>query len=152
VQIPESCDSLEQKLHFIHQFNEVANTDIGKVYELLLKTAKSGEVSKEEMIERIVIISDMEFDFCAEGVSTFDYWKNEFEKAGYKLPEVVFWNVESRNSLIPVTENAKGVKLVSGASANILESVMSGDLKVVTPYEFMLKMLEPYSEFDKLAG
>lgn len=152
VQIPENCDSLEQKLHFIHQFNEVANTDIGKVYELLLKTAKSGEVSKEEMIERIVIISDMEFDFCAEGVSTFDYWKNEFEKAGYKLPEVVFWNVESRNSLIPVTENAKGVKLVSGASANILESVMSGELKVVTPYEFMLKMLEPYSEFDKLAG
>lgn len=53
---------------------------------------------------------------------------------------------------IPVTENAKGVKLVSGASANILESVMTGDLKVVTPYEFMLKMLEPYSEFDKLAG
>ena len=64
----------------------------------------------------------------------------------------MFWNVESRNSLIPVTENAKGVKLVSGASANILENVMSGELKVVTPYGFMLKMLEPYSEFDKLAG
>lgn len=30
---------------------------------------------------------------------------------------------------IPVTENAKGVKLVSGASANILESVMTGELK-----------------------
>jgi len=27
-----------------------------------------------------------------------------------------------------------------------------GELKVVTLYEFMLKMLEPYSEFDKLAG
>lgn len=27
-----------------------------------------------------------------------------------------------------------------------------GELQVVTPYEYMLKMLEPYSEFDKLAG
>ena len=33
------------------------------------------------------------------------------------------------------TMNEKGVKLVSGASANIYADVVSGDLKVVTPYE-----------------
>ena len=104
------------------------------------------------MIERILIISDMEFDYCAEGISTFDFYKQKFEEAGYELPEIVFWNVAARSTHLPVTENEKGVKLVSGASANIFADVLSGDLKVITPYEFMLKMLEPYSEFDKVVA
>ncbi|MBQ1713038.1 MAG: DUF2828 family protein, partial [Treponema sp.] len=66
------------------------------------------------------------------------------------LPEIVFWNVEARNAHLPVTQNEKGVKLVSGASANIFANVITDDLKVVTPQDFMLKMLEPYAEFDKL--
>ena len=152
IQIPENCDTLKKKLNYIHKFDEVANTDIGKVYRLILDVAKSGNVPKEEMIERVLIISDMEFDYCAEGVSTFEFYKKEFEAAGYELPEIVFWNVEARDTHLPVTMNEKGVKLVSGASANIFADVVSGDLKVVTPYEFMLQMLEPYAEFDKLAA
>ena len=152
IQVPESCDTLKKKLNYVQKFNEVANTDIGKVYELLLDTAKSGNVQKEEMIERVLIISDMEFDSCAEGVSTFEHYKQKFEEAGYELPEIVFWNVEARDTHLPVTLNENGVKLVSGASANIFASVVSGDLKVVTPYEFMLKMLEPYSEFDSIVA
>jgi hypothetical protein len=150
IQIPETCDTLKKKVHYVSKFDEVANTDIGKVYELLLNVAKSGNIPKEEMIERVLIISDMEFDSCAKGVSTFDYWKVEFKKAGYELPEIVFWNVAARKVHLPVTMNEKGVKLVSGASANIFSDVVSDDLKVVTPYEFMLKILEPYSEFEKI--
>lgn len=152
IQIPETCDTLQKKLLYISQFGDVANTDIGRVYELIFNVAKDKSVPKEEMIERVLIISDMEFDYCAEGTSTFDFWKKQFEQAGYKLPELVFWNVEARNTHLPVTQNEEGVKLVSGASANIFADVVSGDLKVVTPYEFMLKILEPYSEFDKLAA
>lgn len=150
VEIPEILDTLEKKLCYIQKYDEASNTDIGSVYELLFNVAKKGRVPADEMIERIIIISDMEFDNCAEGVSTFEYYKSKFEKEGYKLPEIVFWNVEARNAHLPVTENEKGVKLVSGASANIFSSVTSGDLKVVTPYEFMLKMLEPYNEFDNI--
>ena len=130
----------------------LSNTNIGRVYELILDVAKNNNVPKEEMIERILIISDMEFDYCAEGVSSFEHWKHEFEKAGYELPELVFWNVEARDTHLPVTQNEKGVKLVSGASANIFADVVSGDLKVVTPYDFMLKILEPYSEFDAIVA
>ena len=94
----------------------------------------------------------MEFDACDEGASTFEHYKSKFEKAGYELPEIVFWNVEARHAHLPVTMNEKGVKLVSGASANIFANVVSGDLKVVTPYDFMLQMLEPYAEFDKVTA
>ena len=177
IQIPENCDTLKKKLNYIHKFDEVANTDIGKVYRLILDVAKSGNVPKEEMIERVLIISDMEFDaavtisgtaanervkslseasldrsYCPTNVSTFEFYKKEFEAAGYELPEIVFWNVEARDTHLPVTMNEKGVKLVSGASANIFADVVSGDLKVVTPYEFMLQILEPYAEFDKLVA
>ena len=36
-------------------------------------------------------------------------------------------------------------------SAKIFADVVSGDLKVVTPYEFMLQILEPYAEFDTVS-
>ncbi len=152
IQIPETADTLIKKLNFITKFNDCSNTDIGKVYSLILDVAKSGNVPKEEMIERILIISDMEFDCCSSKDSTFEFYKKAFKEAGYELPEIVFWNVEARNTHLPVTQNEKGVKLVSGASANIFANVLSNDLKVVTPYEFMLQMLEPYAEFDKLAA
>lgn len=178
IQVPETADTLEKKLNFIAKFNDYTNTDIGKVYNLILQVAKSGNVSKEEMIERVLIISDMEFDAavtisgtaanervkslseasldrsycCSSKDSTFEFYKKAFEEAGYELPEIVFWNVEARDTHLPVTQNEKGVKLVSGASANIFASVVSGDLKVVTPYDFMLKMLEPYKEFDSLVA
>ena len=152
IQIPDNADTLERKLRFIEQFNEVANTNIAAVYELLYQVATNNDVPQEEMIDRVLIISDMEFDYCAEDseVSTFEFYKQKFAEAGYELPEIVFWNVRARDVHLPVTENEKGVKLVSGASANIFADVMSDDLKVMTPYEFMIKMLEPYAEFDKL--
>ena len=152
VQVPENADTLKKKLNFISKFNDITNTDIGKVYRLILDVAKSGNVPKEEMIERILIISDMEFDCCSSEESTFDFYKKKFEAAGYELPEIVFWNVEARDTHLPVTMNEEGVKLVSGASANIFADVVSGDLKVVTPYEFMLQMLEPYAEFNNVVA
>lgn len=152
VQIPENADTLKKKLNFISKFNDITNTDIGKLYRLILDVAKSGNVPKEEMIERILIISDMEFDCCSSEESTFNFYKKEFEAAGYELPEIVFWNVEARDTHLPVTMNEEGVKLVSGASANIFADVVSGDLKVVTPYEFMLQMLEPYAEFNSVVA
>lgn len=151
VQIPENADTLKKKLNFIKKFDDISNTDIAKVYKLILDVAKSANVPKSEMIERILIISDMEFDCCSLNESTFEHYKQKFENAGYELPEIVFWNVAARSTHLPVTQNEKGVKLVSGASANIFENVLSGDLKVITPYDFMLQMLEPYSEFDKVS-
>ena len=152
VQVPENADTLQKKLAFISKYDDCSNTDIGKVYDLILQVAKSGNVPKEEMIARVLIISDMEFDYVDRNQTSFELYKQKFDEAGYELPEIVFWNVEARDTHLPVTENEKGVKLVSGASANIFANVVSGDLKVVTPYDFMLQILEPYAEFDKLVA
>lgn len=53
-------------------------------------------------------------------------------------PEIVFWNVESRNVQQPVTMNENGVALVSGCSPRLFSMVASGELN---PYKAMLDTL-----------
>lgn len=129
-------------------YNEVANTNIAKVYDLILNTAVKNKLTNEDLPERIVIISDMEFDLCARGMSSFEAYKEKFEIAGYKLPEIVFWNVEARKIHLPVRQNENNVKLVSGASKNIIKMVTHN--KSVNPYDFMISILNKYIEFDNI--
>ena len=128
------------RLRYVASFNEVANTNLLKVFELILRTAVKNNVSQEELPAKLYIISDMEFDSCLNGISVtnFEYAKRIFAEAGYQLPEVVFWNVASRNRQQPVTMNEQGVALVSGCSPRIFQMLQSG---ILSPYAFMLDVL-----------
>ncbi len=145
IKIPEG--TLKEKLAYIDTFDEAANTNISKVYDLLINVARKEEVKQEDMVEQVIIISDMQFDRCVKGETTFNTYKNKFEKLGLKMPQLVFWNVAARNIQVSVTENELGVKLVSGSSQKILDNVISNKINQ-TPYEFMLESLERYSEVD----
>ena len=147
-------DTFIDRLRYLASFSEVANTKIEAVFDLILDAAVKNNVPQSELPKKLILISDMEFDVCVENaeLSNFENAKKKFGERGYELPEIVFWNVAARGVHLPVTQNEKGVKLVSGASANIFADVLSGELEVITPYEFMLKMLEPYSEFDRVVA
>ena len=142
--------TIKEKYNFISQFDDYSNTNIEKVYKLILNVYSNPNFKKEDALDRIVIISDMEFDCIEEDneISTYEFFKKEFEKLGFKLPEVVFWNVRARSTHLPVTMNEANVKLVSGASSSIIDMVIKNDS--TTPYEMMLKCLEKYSCFDSL--
>ena len=127
----------------------VANTDIDKVFMLILKSMKDAKASIDDLPSHIIIISDMEFDCAVDSNdSTFEVFKKKFEKLGYKMPEIVFWNVRARSTHLPVEMNEDNVKLVSGASSSIIDMVTKNES--TTPYEMMLKCLEKYSCFDSL--
>ena len=129
------------KVGYCIGYNEVANTNIQRVFELILKTAKKNSVPQNEMPSRLYIISDMEFDRCTEDgeITNFEYAKKLYEDAGYKLPDVVFWNVASRTRQQPVTKNEQGVALVSGCTPRLFSMIASGE---VNPYAFMLDVIE----------
>ena len=129
-----------EKVRYCHQFNEVANTNIQRVFELILKTAVKNRVPQKDMPAKLYIISDMEFDYCTEDCSmtNFEYAQRLFEERGYQLPEVVFWNVASRNQQQPVKVNDRGVALVSGCNPRIFSMLKSG---VLSPYAFMMDVL-----------
>ena len=51
----------------------------------------------------------------------------KFKDAGYKMPKLIFWNVNNRSGAIPVKEHNKfPAILVSGFSVNTLKMVLSG--------------------------
>ena len=137
--------SLIEKILIANRFDEVANTNIEAVFELILATAVRGKMSQSNLPNNVLVISDMEFDQCAEGTygtalnkKLFEVIGERFVAAGYQLPRLVFWNVNSRTKAIPVIENDLGVALVSGFSTNIVKMVMSNK---ADPYECLIEAL-----------
>ena len=91
------------------------------------------------MPTKIVIVSDMEFNQCVQGGTNYDNIRHKYEKAGYKLPQVVFWNVNGCPGNVPVKYNTSGVALISGYNPTILKSLLEGDVK--SPQQFMLDVV-----------
>lgn len=89
------------------------------------------------MPSTIYIVSDMEFDRCAHhaDMTNFQYAKKLYAEHGYRLPDVVFWNVQSRNTQQPVSQNEQGAALVSGCTPRLFQMVAGG---VIDPYSVMM--------------
>lgn len=129
-----------EKVRYCCGFNEVANTNLQRVFALILQTAVKYRVPADEMPARLYIISDMEFDSCVEdrSATNFEQAQRLFSGYGYPLPEVVFWNVDSRRLQQPVTVSDTGVALVSGCSPRIFSMLQEGSL---SPYGSMMEIL-----------
>ena len=146
-------ETFADKLRYICSFNEIADTNIEAVFDLVLGAAVNNNIPQSEFPEKLIIISDMEFNACVKnaGTTNFNNAKAKFEAAGYKLPEVVFWNVASRNRQQPVTKNEQGVALVSGCTPRLFSQVVDGSLAAMTPYEFMMDVLSD-KRYEKIVA
>lgn len=143
-------DTFADRLRYVASFNEVANTNLEAVFDLILNSAVKNNVSASELPAKLIIISDMEFDRCVSNArsTNFKNAKAKFEAYGYNLPDIVFWNVASRNRQQPITKNEQGVALVSGCTPRLFEMVASG---TVNPYAFMLEVVES-ERYAKIAA
>ena len=152
-----NAKSLVEKICIALQHNECANTNVEAVFDLLLKTACTHQLKQEDIPSNVLIVSDMEWDSCAQSnsgsFSTYDYntrkyvakqtalfevLKKRWEAAGYKMPKLVFWNVASRSGAIPLQQNDMGVALLSGFSTAIAKMAFSSKLD---PYEVLVDAL-----------
>jgi hypothetical protein len=77
----------------------------------------------------ILIMSDMEFNSATNRHHrALDMIREKYETAGYTMPKLVFWNIQSRNSgNFPVQVGDNGTALVSGFSPAILKSLLTGE-------------------------
>lgn len=133
--------SLRDKISIALGHNEISNTNIEAVFDLILSTAVRNNMRQEDIPANILIISDMEFDRATTGRIGSNLFKTieaKYRNNGFKVPRLVFWNVNSRTNTIPVRENDMGVALVSGFSVNICKMVMSGK---TDPFECLLETL-----------
>ena len=129
-----------EKVRYCMSFNECSNTDLEKTFDLILTTAVKNRMKQSDMPDKLYIISDMEFDCCVYDPekTIFKNAKENFARHGFRLPQVIFWNVSSRNRQQPVTKNEQGVALVSGMSPQIFGMLKEGTLE---PYKFMMSVL-----------
>lgn len=141
--------TLYDKLEYLDDHSEIANTNIRAVFQLILKTAIDNKLKQEDLPKQILIISDMEFDQGASYVGNpIEESQVEYKKYGYKVPKLVFWNVNGRTNTIPVTQNELGVYLLSGFSPNVLSMLKSGKLD---PLEALFEELDKkYKEIPEI--
>lgn len=134
-------NSLLTKIGNLQRANWEMSTNLEAAFYEILNLAKRNNVPQEELPTTLYIISDMEFDKCVfnSSMTNFSNAKQAFEDAGYKLPDVVFWNVNARNEQSPVSKDEKGTLLVSGYSPNILKHALNKT--TLTPIDFMLEVL-----------
>lgn len=141
------ANSLHEKIQIAQKYSEISNTNIEAVFDLILQIAVKNKIPQNEMVKNILIISDMEFDEAqslwrpSSPVLTqplFDLIKSRYSNAGYALPKLIFWNVNSRTKTIPLVENELGVALVSGFSQNVLKMVMTNNLN---PYDILIETI-----------
>lgn len=118
-------ETLEQKIRNVSRANWDNNTDLKAAFERVLEIAEKHNTPQEEMPKAIVVISDMEIDCCGNREwSFYDKMANKFRKAGYVIPNIIFWNVNSRHDVFHADHNRKGVQLASGQSVTVFKQIL----------------------------
>ena len=124
------------------------STDLEATFKLILDQATKHKLSQDKMPNKILILSDMEFNAAvSSGWGRSTEWnptaqqmiEKMYTEAGYKVPQIVYWNIQSRNGGVPVAFDKKGTALVSGFSPAIMTSLLGGDIE--SPQQIMDKTI-----------
>lgn len=103
------------------------STNVERAFDVILNTAVMHKVPASDMPEFLVVLSDMEFNAASRRGTNHNVAKAKFAAAGYQLPKIVYWNLNSRTKNVPVSINESGVVLVSGFSPAIMKTVLEAD-------------------------
>lgn len=118
------------------------DTNVEKAFRMLLTKAVESNVAPEEMPTMILMLSDMEFNCgSVRGWTAQDMVESLYAQAGYKMPKLVYWNIQSRgDNNKPVQFDKEGTALVSGFSPALLTNLLAG--KDMTPISMMLSVID----------
>lgn len=140
---------LRDRLELLGDYNAAENTNLEALFDLVLEASRGAK--EEDFIDTLLLVTDCEFDEVAsyQGLlipeSTYQNAKRKFAEAGVPLPRVVYWNLNARRLVVPVSGpelEEDAVLLVSGFSTSILDIVSSGDFSHAA--QLMEKALAPY--------
>ena len=89
------------------------------------------------MIKRLFVFSDMQFDVSHNSYhsrrgltsweTTYDFIEDAYTKAGYEVPQIVFWDLSGRTvgpKTVEVESDRKGVAMMNGFSPALLKVFM----------------------------
>ncbi|EFW99928.1 hypothetical protein CMQ_246 [Grosmannia clavigera kw1407] len=112
------------------------DTNFVAVFEdLILPMARTNKLQQKDMVRRVFVFSDMQFN---EAHKADERWDSAYERierqcreASYDMPEIVFWNLAAGRSddataPKPVKADQPGTALVSGYSQAMLKVFLDG--------------------------
>ncbi|KAJ2986952.1 hypothetical protein NUW58_g4782 [Xylaria curta] len=130
--------SLHDKVSKLAQSKWGMNTNFVAVFKyLILPMAIRNKLSQADMVKRVFIFSDMQFDAAERSkgkfTSSFETIKRKYAEAGYEMPELIFWNLAGGRAGYdlgidgdptapkPVLSEETGIAIVSGYSQGMLK-------------------------------
>ena len=135
--------SLSERYNQLQRAQWDMSTNVEAVFRLILSKAKASNISEDEMPTMILILSDMEFDRGTQGnwnKTAQESFERMYAEAGYRMPKVVYWNIQSRgDNNKPVQFDKNGTALVSGFSPALLTNLLAG--KDMTPMSMMMDVI-----------
>lgn len=130
------------KVRRIYSTNLCENTNIEAAFDMLLDTAIKSHCRQSDLPKTIIVVSDMQFDrqrsyYGNSNATLMENIAYKWQRAGYQMPELVYWNVQARgNNVIPM-QAKDGITFVSGFSPVLFEQIMKGK----TGYDLMMDKL-----------
>lgn len=138
-------NDIVEKVQGLRNADWEMNTNLEAVFNLILRTALSNNMKQEDLPSKLYIISDMQFDDATNpnNNNSYGYWskparkekpkafmqtmKERFDKAGYRLPSIVYWNVrESDCGMFQQKFDGEDCCMVSGYSPSLFRDVING--------------------------
>lgn len=152
LEIPEG--GLYEKLNYVLNSPWGGNTDFIAAIQLILKVGIDNKLKREEMPDKLIVVSDMQFDSACKydrysdysefnyfsgrnntidmkNKTTHDWIRSAFENAGRQIcgepwepPKMVYWNVSDRNGGFPVQSDTPNTQMLAGYSLSLLKLVL----------------------------
>jgi len=133
--------TLSERMRQLSRADWGMSTNLEATFDLILNSAVRESLPEDEMPTKLLIISDMEFNEATYHSGTnLDSIRQKYSNAGYKMPEIVFWNVNGRVGNVPASMDESGIGLVSGFSPSILKGVLKGE--IYSPQQLMLDTVD----------
>ena len=128
---------LRERLNKLRRADWGMSTDLEAVFNLILNQAKTYNIPQDKMPTKIMILSDMEFNQATRNnLGAQSMVESMYEVAGYKKPDIIYWNLNAKGSNFPVEFDKDGTALGSGFSPSILKPLWRG--KNMTPESIMM--------------
>ena len=136
-QIQTVNGNLRQRYNQMSMSEWGMNTNVEKAFTHILERSVAHKLSNDELPTVLLIISDMEFDYCVQdsNATAMENIQKQYSNHGFNVPKIVFWNVDNRHGNAPVTFKESGTALVSGLSPSILKGILKGN--ITNPIEVM---------------
>jgi len=130
--------SIANRFRLMNRMDVSSSTNIVAAFELILDLAVKHNLEQSDIPSTLLILSDMEFNSSGRQTA-YDTVQAKFKASGYKLPKVVFWNLNGRMGNNPVQAHQSGAALISGFSPSIMSAVLG--CESMSPRNVMLDKL-----------